>query len=203
MNIQVVFSKKKKGSLPVLTNVDLIDPFEKIRIDVEKVGYASYWAEIINFYLEEHKEQQQLYKLFVFALNALHSGTIAKQIINLLFQVKFMELSGFAPDLKKCGICRTPVDQTMACSKKLLFDIKNGCLVCEKCIKKTGVNNIKISKGTLKQLAWISDNEISKAGRIKFSNSAIVECENMLHAFIPFHIGRNFKSIRFLKRIMR
>ena len=67
MNVQVLFSKKKKHALPILFNVDLKDPFEKIRIDVEKTGYASYWTEIITFYLEEQKPQPALFKLFLFS----------------------------------------------------------------------------------------------------------------------------------------
>ena len=120
MNIQVSFPKKKKDALPVLANVDLIDPFEKIRIDVEKTGYASYWAEILNFYLEEQKPQPRLYKLLLFSLNALNSGLISKQIINLLFQIRFMSIAGFAPDLKKCGICRVLIDETGTDQKKVI-----------------------------------------------------------------------------------
>ncbi len=203
MNIQVSFPKKKKDALPVLVNVDLVDPFEEIRTDVEKVGYASYWSEIINFYLEEQKPQSELYELLLFSLDALNSGLISKKVINLLFQIRFMSISGFNPDLKKCGICKTCIDETGASNKKVIFDIQNGSLICEKCKKKAAANSISISKGTLKQLAWINENEISKAGRIKFSDIAIAEGEALLQAFIPFHIGRSFKSLEFLKRIKR
>ena len=203
MNVQVSFPKKKKNALPVLFNVDLVDPFEKIRVDVEKTGYASYWMEIINFYLEEQKPQPSLFKLLLFSLDALNLDLISKQVINLLFQIRFMSISGFAPDLKKCGICRTPIDETKTSQKKVIFDIENGRLVCNECRKRAGINYINISKGTLKQLAWINENEISKAGRIRFSKLAIKEGEAFLEAFIPFHIGRDFKSLAFLKQIKR
>ncbi len=203
MNIQVVFPKKKKDAIPTLFNVDLINPFEKIRTDVEKVGYASYWVEIINFYLEDQKEQAELYKLLLFSLDALNSSLIAREVINLLFQIRFMTISGFAPDLKKCGVCRVSIDETAAVHKKVIFDIGNGRFVCNKCQAKVAANYIKVSKGTLKQLAWINENEISKAKRMRFSRLAIIEGEAFLQAFIPFHIGRDFKSLKFLKRIKR
>jgi DNA repair protein RecO (recombination protein O) len=203
MNVQVLFPKKKKNALPVLFNVDLIDPFEEIRTDVEKTGYASYWMEIINFYLEEQKAQPALFKLLLFSLDALNSGLISKQVINLLFQIRFMSISGFTPDLKKCGICRMSIDETKISQRKVIFDIENGRLVCNECRKRAGINCINISKGTLKQLAWINENEISKAGRIRFSKLAIKEGETFLEGFIPFHIGRDFKSLAFLKRIKR
>ncbi|MCP3901591.1 MAG: DNA repair protein RecO, partial [Desulfobacteraceae bacterium] len=203
LNIQVSFPKKKKNALPVLFNVDLVDPFEKIRTDVQKTGYASYWMEILNFYLEEQKTQPALYKLLLFSLDALNSDSISKQVINLLFQIRFMSISGFTPDLKKCGKCGVTIDKAKTSQEKVMFDIKNGCLVCDKCKKRDGTSYIKVSKGTLKQLAWINDNEIAKAGRMKFSRLALKEGEAFLHAFIPFHIGRDFKSLTFLKQIMR
>jgi DNA repair protein RecO (recombination protein O) len=201
VNIHVSFPKKKKDALPILTSVDLVDPFENIRIDVEKTGYAGYWTEILNFFLEEQKPQKRLYELLLFSLDALNEGLISKQVINLLFQIRFMSISGFAPDLAKCGICGTLIDETGSAQKKVIFDIQNGRLICDKCTNKATANSIRISKGTLKQLSWINENEITKAGRIKFSNLAIIEGEAFLQAFIPFHIGRNFKSLGFLKRV--
>ena len=44
LNIQVAFPKKKKDAIPVLVNVDLVNPFEKIRTDVEKVGANKFLA---------------------------------------------------------------------------------------------------------------------------------------------------------------
>ena len=58
-----------------------------------------------------------------------------------------------------------------------------------------------VSKGTLKQLFWINNTDIKKVDRIKFSSYAIKEGAILLEAFIPFHIGRDFKSLHFLKSI--
>ena len=40
-----------------------------------------------------------------------------------------------------------------------------------------------------------------KLNRIKFSNQAIKESLNMLEAFIPYHLGKETKSLRFLKQV--
>jgi DNA repair protein RecO (recombination protein O) len=137
----------------------------------------------------------------LFSIDALNSGVIPKQVINLLFQIRFMSISGFAPNLKRCGICRTLIGESSSSNKKVNFDIHNGRLVCSKCIKESIPGSIKLSMGTLKQLVWINDNEIASAGRIKFSNLAISEGEAFLQAFIPFYIGREFKSLGFIKRV--
>jgi DNA repair protein RecO (recombination protein O) len=58
-----------------------------------------------------------------------------------------------------------------------------------------------VSKGTLKQLAWINTVDMARADRIKFSAVAIKEGEILLESFIPFHIGRNFNSLKFLRKM--
>ena len=74
-------------------------------------------------------------------------------------------------------------------------------MICRKCIKHASRFGMDISKGTLKQLAWINDTEITRADRIKFSPMAIREGELLLESFIPFHIGREFRSLAFLNRL--
>jgi len=44
---------------------------------------------------------------------------------------------------------------------------------------------------------------MERADRIKFSSFAVREGETLLESFIPFHVGREFKSLSFLRRIRR
>ncbi|MCA1793200.1 MAG: hypothetical protein LC660_04885 [Desulfobacteraceae bacterium] len=58
-----------------------------------------------------------------------------------------------------------------------------------------------VSKGTLKQLFWMNNADMQRADRIRFSRFAIQEGQVLLESFIPFQIGREFKSVTFLKRL--
>ncbi|MBF0302040.1 MAG: DNA repair protein RecO C-terminal domain-containing protein, partial [Desulfamplus sp.] len=57
--------------------------------------------------------------------------------------------------------------------------------------------------GTLKQLSWMSNTDIRCAERLKFSRTAVKEGEHLLEGFIPWHIGRNMKSLNFLHQIRK
>ena len=48
--IQAVCSKGR--GMPILQEASLENPLANIRLDVGKTAYASYWAEIIDIYLE-------------------------------------------------------------------------------------------------------------------------------------------------------
>ncbi|MCP4672521.1 MAG: DNA repair protein RecO [Desulfobacula sp.] len=197
--IQCSFPKKKKDGMLILAKSDIEKGFAQIRYDIFKTAYASFWIELLNFYLEENKPQADLYDLLLFALEALNNDTISKEVLNLLFQIKFMHIAGFSPNIENCDKCQTLIDDFE--QKNIRFDFKEGEIICKNCLNKGSEHGMTISKGTLKQLFWIKKSDIQKADRIKFSSFAIKEGGILLEAFIPFHMGRDFKSLKFLRKI--
>lgn len=206
-HIQCRFPKKNKDALILLAQTDLENGFGNIRYDVFKTTYACYWVELINLWLEEGKKQTQLYDLLFWVLDMLNQSDIRMEVLNLLFQIRFMAISGFSPNLEACGNCSTLVDDIR--QKNVQFDFKEGRIICGNCLeKKSGSvngsgNGMAVSKGTLKQLVWINTADIQRADRIKSSLFAIREGEILLESFIPFHIGREFKSLKFLRQLRR
>ncbi|MBF0229463.1 MAG: DNA repair protein RecO [Desulfamplus sp.] len=217
MNIECSLPKRR-GSLPILESVDIENPFANIRTSTVKTGYASYWIEIINSWMEEGKPDEAIYDLIFNVLDSLNRGKISMEVLSVLFQIRFMGISGFTPNLMGCGQCGIALDDIR--QSKIRFDLAAGKLICETCklkifgkttfsinetISHYTANNtekgITVSKGTLKQLSWISNIDIEYADRLKFSKTALKEGEYFLEGFIPFHIGRNMKSLDFLHRV--
>ncbi len=197
--IHCTYPKKKKDGLTILSQADLENGFGNIRYDVFKTTYAGFWVELIHFWLEEEKPQPELYDLLFFSLDTLNAGLISGEVIHLLFQIRFMGLSGFEPNIEYCGRCKTPVD--MIEQNKVLFDFREGRIICKNCITGGSKYGRTVSKGTLKQLFWINKNDVNRMDRIRFSGLALKEGESLLESFIPFHMGREFKSLQFLKRL--
>lgn len=198
-HIHCTYPKKNKDALTILSQADLENGFASIRFDVFKTAYASFWVELIHSWLEKDKHQPDLYDLLLFSLDALNAGTLSKDVLSLLFQIRFMSISGFSPNIETCDSCKTPVDFIL--QKKIRFDFQEGRIICENCLANRSKYGMSVSKGTLKQLFWINNSDIKRADRIKFPGFAIKEGEMLLEAFIPFHLGREFKSLQFLKRI--
>ena len=84
---------------------------------------------------------------------------------------------------------------------KMVFDLQKGRVACESCVPGSGY--IHLSKGTVKQLQWIGDGDLKRAIRIRFAMQAIKESLRFLEAFVPYHIGKELKSLRFLRQIRR
>ncbi|WP_321491948.1 DNA repair protein RecO [uncultured Desulfobacter sp.] len=210
-HIQCSFPKKNRDAMINLCQTVLENGFSQIRYDVVNTAYASYWTEIVTQWLEEGKAQPEIFELLYTALEMVDKGLIPTEVISLLFQIRFMRLSGFSPGLDQCDDCSTGIEGID--SARVWFDFKAGRVVCPKC---TGHESYArepavpfggsargcwVSKGTLKQLSWINTVEMARADRIRFSGVAIREGETLLESFIPFHIGRSFNSLKFLHKM--
>jgi len=208
-HIQCTFPKKNKNAMTILSQTDLENGFVNIRYDVFKTAYACYWVELVYLWLEEGKKQTKLYDLLFFVLDMLSRSDIKPEVLSLLFQIRFMGISGFNPNIESCENCNTQLDNFQ--QKNVRFDFKEGKITCQNCLKKKtepgpetqARYGMHVSKGTLKQLFWINTVDIKRADRIKFSFFSIKEGENLLESFIPFHIGRDFKSLKFLRQLRR
>ncbi|MDL1967474.1 MAG: DNA repair protein RecO [Deltaproteobacteria bacterium] len=196
--LEVVCSSSRGKGLPVLQEAALKQPFSKIRTEITKIAYASYWAELINMWMEDGKKQVHIYQLFQSVLGELDLGNISQDALSIIFQIRFMKLSGFCPDLAQCGNCRIEVEAIK--KVKIAFDVVKGCLICDRCFS-PALDKIYLSKGTIKQLLWVESGNLKKAGRIRFTKTALSEGLKFLEAFVPYHLGMEPRSLKFLRQI--
>lgn len=189
---------KGKGRLPILQEAVLKHPFSVIRSDIIKAAYASYWAELINEWLEVSQRQADIYHLFHYSLIGIDTGIAPEAALSILFQMRFAALSGYGPNLTHCSLCNKGLQDIK--SNRIAFDIKRGGLVCDTCSPRFP-GKLSLSKGTIKQLLWIESGDLAKAKRIRLDPSAIEESLDFLEAFVPYHLGKAPRSLTFLRQI--
>jgi DNA repair protein RecO (recombination protein O) len=186
----------RRGSLPIVCEANLCEPFEAIRHDMVKTAYASYWGELVHLWGEEGQAQPEVFHLFRHVLSVLDQDSLSPRWLSLLFQLRFMHLAGLGPHLGTCIDCGRKLDDIGAAG--LMFDPARGTLVCARC---GGPGGIEVSLGTVKQLVWIAQGELAKARRMRFSDSALNEGEAILEAFVPLHLGREPRSLQVLRQL--
>ncbi len=189
---------KGKGKLPILKEASVRRPFISIRSSIEKTAYASYWAQLVFQWLEEGQEDRRIYGLFQKSLEILDEEKLPPAAVSILFQMKFLALSGVDPNLDRCGRCGRPMEEMPG--PRLTFDLAGGGLLCNGCAPE-GVRSAPLSKGAVKQLKWIGEKPGEQAFRIRFSPGAQTEILEFLETFTPFHLGVRPKSLTFLKKL--
>ena len=196
--LDLVGTTGRGKGLPVLQEAVLKNPFSAIRADVRKTAYASYWAELIHDWMQEYERQDELYFLFKYVLGQLDSGRLREENLSVLFQMRLLTLSGHLPNLMQCCRCRTSLEASG--HHKLSFDIVRGGIICSGCAP-TSSGGVSLSMGAIKQLIWVGSGDLARASKIRFSSSAIEEASAFLEAFVPYHLGKQPRSLKFLRQI--
>lgn len=196
--LNIVCSKGKKSGLPVLQEAALSHPFANIRMDIRKTGYASYWAEIINLWMEENHQQAEVFHLFKYVLERLDETHAKGEDLSILFQMQFVNHIGMGPNLVDCSSCKSRIEDLHQTG--FYFDLKRGGLICNKCRTSRG-RGLTLSRGTVKQLLWTQNKDMLKAARIKFTSATRPEGLRFVETFVPYHLGKEPKSLRVLKQV--
>ena len=196
--LEVTAGTGRNKGLSVLQEAVLKQPFSTIRADFRKTAYASYWTELIYNWIEENFQQVSLYHLFEHVLAELDSEGTAPAVLNILFQMRFLALSGHRPNLDNCSMCRKPLENIN--QDKINIDSKRGGILCKDC-RSGSAFGAQLGKGTIKQLLWVESGDLAKATRIKFSQSALKEGTEFLEEFVCYHIGKQPRSLKFLRQI--
>ena len=198
--IEIVGSTSKGRGLAVLQEAVLQSPFSTIRDDIKKTAYASYWCELINKWVEENRKQVQLYHLLKHVLSQLDSGAAAAAELAILFQMRLLNLSGHKPNLKQCAQCQKHLESIHR--NRVVFDIAKGGISCDECTAGAG-SRMRLSKGTIKQLKWVESGDLKKASRIRFGSQALAEGLEFLETFVPYILGLQPQSLKFLRQIRK
>ena len=196
--LDILCSSGQRSGLPVLQEAALKQPFAAIRASIMCTAYASYWAELIDGWSEEGQKQPDLYELLLHVLTELDLGRTPADVLSILFQVRFLVLSGHGPILGLCSRCKRDIDRIEGGT--LFFDLSRGGVVCARCAA-GGSGRLSLTRGTLKLLQWLETVDLSRTGRLRFSLPAIVESLNVLEAFVPYQLGREPRSLTFLRQI--
>ncbi len=193
--LHILYTKAQKSDIYHLREASLEDPYQSIRTDILKTAYASYWSELTNIWVEEKIVQNELYNLFQYSLENLNNSHVPPEKHTILFQLKFLEIAGLSPCFENCLICNKNLEKIS--ETRLLFDLKKGGVICSKCISDRS-SVMTISKGTVKFLLFVKNSEMDKSGRIKFTKTSLEEGVRLLESFLPYHLGKELRSLKFL-----
>jgi len=197
-HLQIAFREPKRKGIPVLEEASLLRPMGSLRSDFIKMAYASYWVESISIWMEEGQVHPDVFHLLEFVLDALNAGAMAAEMLSILFQMRFVGHEGLLPALERCTCCQSEIEHLT--QNYFCVDLGQGGVVCNQCPPGTH-GHLQLSKGTLKQLQWISGGDLVRARRMRFSARAMAEATAFLEAFVPYHIGKKPKSLRFLQQV--
>ena len=102
--------------------------FYELRKDLDKLTLGVEWLKLLETMAVSNEPQNALFDMALSALSYLTYSDIEKKLLHVMFQMKLMYLSGFAPVADRCAVCGKSASAT-----RLGFDPRRGGCICDSC----------------------------------------------------------------------
>lgn len=122
----------RRGDFNILKGGSPIESFYRLSEDMDRLNLAAYLCEVVFEFTDEGEEAADVLRLTLNSLYALSRGLYPEEQIKGAFEWKIAAISGYAPDLSGCTICRKPN------ADPFYLDVMNGALLCPECIAEAG-----------------------------------------------------------------
>ncbi|MFH1406602.1 MAG: DNA repair protein RecO [Candidatus Omnitrophota bacterium] len=190
---EVVFYERKDADLCIIAQCDLIYNFTKLREDLARLAYASYFVELVDSATAPHDKNARIFELLVSSLRLLEALEEPRALARV-FEVKLLDELGFMPQLHKCIHCGAKLEH------KIYFSAKCGGILCQRCLKED-LRALPLSKGAVLSLEHIQQTNLPRATRLDFTNKVADELHEILNKFLEYHLDRQLKSQIFLEKM--
>lgn len=100
-----------KGNFFYLSEVETIEFFYDIRKDYDKLCYGNYFLELVDKSIMEDLETNNILLLLLKTLKVICSDKINLGLASSIFELKFLEYSGYRPQIEECNLCGKSIDK--------------------------------------------------------------------------------------------
>lgn len=188
----VVYKSKSKNGLYRLNELTVRESFSDIRASLEKLAYASYFAETVNKTTVEQAADDEILPFFLNILYVLNGGLQPYEKIKTVFEWRIAALAGYAPRLDSCAGCGAE-------NGEYLLPVAGGIL-CERCAANER-GGIRISELMKKTINYICGADSKKIFSFDVSENVISYLSRVSELYIEAQLETAFPTLEFLKKV--
>lgn len=189
----VMYKAKSKAGLYHLDEMTVSEGFSSIRADLDKMAYASYFADVCIGTATEDSDESEMLGLLLNTLYALDKDICDYEKIKTVFEWRLAAIEGYAPQLDACGCCGENEEiYGLSC--------KEGSVFCKKCAM--GLNGIaQLSSGMVKIIEYITGCEAKKIFAFETNQKTVNYLSRISEGYISIQLDREFKTLDYLKKV--
>lgn len=193
---EIIFYKKIKSSLHLVSQCDLKRDFRLIKNDLERIKKAFSLVELVNMLTVPEDKNEKIFDLAVACLEQLENNFNFDKIL-IIFKIKLLDFCGFKPHLDSCVSCNSKI---IAQAK---FSLKLGGLLCERCLSKDIISR-SVFRGTVATILHIEKNDFDNVLRLGLNQAIKKELNQVLNAFLEFHLDKKlFEEKKVIAGVMK
>jgi len=192
-HLRLVFFDRDGLGLARVQGCDILSSFPEIRENLRKIIYGNYFLEIVSEMAGERAAHPEAFHLILSFLEALEEGEPMEEHLRT-FEIRMLSIFGYRPNLKRCFLCKRDWEALRE-TPSVFFSLERGALLCGGCQRPEDLL-IPLSLGTARLIEGISETELSRIHRFRFTDQALSETEQLLPRFISYQLGKELKSLK-------
>lgn len=168
----------------------IIESFQGLLNNLDKLTYSSYCCELIDIAIAEGESNKWLFKEFVTTLYLLNTDALDYELLVRSFELKLLKATGYGLNLDYCAICRKKINVTNYIS----LSYYGG--VCEECER---IHGLYVSRGAYNALKFLINTPADKVYRLNLTQDMKKEMEKVTTFLISNNYSKKPKSLEMLK----
>lgn len=188
----------KARTWPIITEASTVESFARLRQDLLRIGYAGYVAELVDSFTETDDENLLLWDLLLVALRYLDTGADEERLRIFVrwFELHFLSLTGFQPQLFHCIGCGEPLTPVTN-----YLSILDGGVLCPTCGRNHGGQVEEVEPDVLKVLRFFQSRPWETVEPVAIRHPILLRVENILYRYLLAMLERQLKSTDFVRRL--
>ncbi len=197
-HLRLIFFEREGAGLMRVEGCDILHPFPRIRENLKKIFFGNYYLELVNEMSGEREANRDAFDLILSFLSSLDETETNEEQLRM-FEIRMLSLFGYRPNMKKCDFCKKGWEDLREATP-LFFSLEKGGLVCGQCSRGSNCL-IPLSLGTARLIERISQMDLLKIHRLRFTSQSLTESRALLPRFITYQLGKELKSFKALNEI--
>jgi DNA repair protein RecO (recombination protein O) len=169
-------------NLDTITQVAVLEPFPKLRADLDAVVAAGTMVEAADAVAQEDEPAIRLFLLLQRGLKTLENGERSPDLITS-YLLKLADVVGVAPSLLQCASCGREDELHR-------FSFGGGGSICDRCQVE---GSVRLRQGLTEYLAALAGSELSSLPPPDASLSG--EAMGIARRFVEYHLDRKLTSL--------
>jgi DNA repair protein RecO (recombination protein O) len=162
-------------------------------IDPAGLGYAGYFAELIDEWAAENDPDERLYRLGASTVEALAAGAPVETLARY-FEYWLLRLQGVYPSFTKCRVCSEDF-----AGRGAWMPAGERNFVCRRCAP--GRSGLAVSSEGIAFLKSATRTSPARLDRVQLTAAAVRELAAAHHALIALHLEKELKSARVVREL--
>ena len=155
---------------------------------------AQYFCEIAMYSIPEGSSAEEYLSLILNSLYLLSTGKKPDLMVKAVYEMRFMSLSGYMPNLVCCNNCKCYEANNM------YFLLDEGKLLCENCYSGTH-NSARLSRGALTAMRTAVFAEPKKIFSFSISDHSLLQFADCAEKYTLMRSERKYNALDFYKKV--